>query len=107
MVGEHFSTAAENVCRLQTAATVGSPERNVQFTVELRKKWSIFTREYVFVDACQLDIGLRRIRDDETIDNTFRDSLRHCMTQDVLHLHRRCIVCIRVWVGLVSLENIE
>jgi hypothetical protein len=43
------------------------------------------------MDPGQLYIGLRRVGDNQTIDNPFRNCFRHRMPQITLQLHRRCI----------------
>ena len=66
MSGVQVSTAAENVCLLQTHATVGSPEIDVSGYEATKDGYpqSGLTGKYVFVDPCELDIRLGRIGDD-------------------------------------------
>jgi hypothetical protein len=59
MSGVHDSTAAENVCRLQTLATVGSPGISVSVD-KIQLGWGkiLLTGKDVFMNPCELDIRL-------------------------------------------------
>ena len=50
------------------------------------------TREDVFVDACQLDIRLWGVGDNEAVNNAFRDGVGDRMPEETLDLDTR-----RVW----------
>jgi len=42
----------------------------------------------VFVNPRQLDVGIAGIGDNQTVNDSFRDRLRHSMAQETLRLHR-------------------
>jgi hypothetical protein len=66
--GEHDSTAAENVWRRHTQATVGSPDRFVNGRRKTR--YPQLTIKDVLMDAGQVHIGFVRACHDEAIDDT-------------------------------------
>src|SRR6266702_4482781 len=71
--GATFSTAAENVWRRQTAATVGSPT-----PARIIRRWDGVgkrTGEEMLVDARELDVRLGRARHDKAVDDPVRDRL--------------------------------
>ena len=47
----------------------------------------ILTCEEVFVDARELNVGFCGARDDQTVDDAFRDTLGHRMPQQALNHH--------------------
>ena len=96
MSGVQVSTAAENVCRRQTHATVGSPvgsKVKKKYWQQTNCTYNVIklTRKDMFVDPGQLYIGLGRVGDNQTIDNPFWNCFRHRMPQIALQLHCRCI----------------
>lgn len=74
MSGVQDSTAAENVCRLHTQATVGSPIcHEICLALPITQENIGLTSENVFVDPSQLDVSLARVCDDKTVYDPFRD----------------------------------
>jgi hypothetical protein len=85
--GVHWCTAAENVCRRQTLATVGSPVDDRDQTTTERGWGRGLTCKYVFMDPCQLNVGFTRVGDEQTVDYAFGNDLRKGMTEIELGLH--------------------
>ena len=65
------------------------------------------TREDVFVDACQLDIRLWGVGDNEAVHDAFGDGHGDGMSEEALYLDARRILLVLTVLRRVAVENID
>jgi len=59
------------------------------------------------MDPRELDIGLWRVSNQETVHDPIRDRLRHSVAKQALDLHTRGVVGVWAGLGRVAIETIR